>query len=292
LLRWFGTLLALGLLIWLLSSQGWENILTAFRQIDLWRFILALVLTLISRLAVTGRWFALLRGAQVKASFGLVARITFAGLFANNFLPSTIGGDVVRLGGALRMGLNRGVSLASLIVDRLVGMVGMAMALPGLLIVLPAVQMSTSVAVVAGGKDLLQRGWHRLREVLSLWIRNPGSLVGALGFTWIHMLCTFGSVWLILTGMGQQISSVAVGGLWSLVYFITLLPVSVNGMGTQELAISLLYTRLGGVSVESALVLALLMRVLPMLASLPGAFFVPQMIAGEKDKADLDVGNG
>jgi uncharacterized membrane protein YbhN (UPF0104 family) len=280
-LRWLGTLLAIGLLIWLLSSQGWEKIVAAFQQIAGWRLALALGLMLLSRLAVAARWYVLLRGVDEKISFGLTVRITFAGLFASNFLPTTIGGDVVRLGGALRFGINRAVGLTSLVVDRLVGMAGMAMALPGVLWVNAGVPASALASITLPFGDFVRRGLRRLWDVSALWIKRPTWLLTALALTWVHMLATFAVADLILVGMGQRISFVLIGGLWSLVYFITLLPVSVNGMGTQELAISLLFTRLGGVSVESALVLALLMRVLPMLASLPGALFVPGMIAGD-----------
>lgn len=285
LLRWLGTLLALGLLIWLLGSQGWGNILAVFRKIAGWRLALVLGVTLFSRLAVAARWYVLLRGAKQQVPYGLVTRITFAGFFANNFLPSTIGGDVVRLGGALRFGMSRAVSLASLIVDRLVGMIGMALALPGLVAAFAEPRWQASIAITLPGWDIVRRGIQRLSDALGLWIKSPRSLLAALACTWVHMLCTFIAVDLILAGMGQSLSFGLIAGLWSLVYFITLLPISVNGMGTQELAISLLFTRLGGISAESALVMALLMRVLPMLASLPGALFVPGMIAGDA-KAD------
>jgi hypothetical protein len=112
------------------------------------------------------------------------------------------------------------------------------------------------------------------------------SLLLALGFTLMHMLCTFGSVTLFLGGMNQTASFWLLGGLWSIGYFITLLPISINGMGTQELAITFLYTRFAGITVDSALALALLMRALPMLVSLPGALFVPEMIAGNQKKAN------
>jgi uncharacterized membrane protein YbhN (UPF0104 family) len=290
--RLFGTILAVGLLIYLLAQQGWGDIATAFRQISWWRLALALGLTLISRFAVAARWHALLRGTGVTISYGQTARITFAGFFGNNFLPTTIGGDVIRLGGALRLGFDRAISLASLVVDRLVGMAGMAMALP---FVIPAffgktLRVSETLSVcsfLSFGKSLWDRILHllhRLLEALSLWLKKPRSLLLALAFTWIHMACTFGSVWLILGGMGQNISFGLIGGLWSMGYFITLLPVSINGMGIQELSITGLYTHFGGVSTESGLILALLMRVLPMFASLPGALFVPEMLTGVKNQ--------
>lgn len=293
-LRWLGMLLAVGLLIWLLTTEGWGDIFTTFRQVALWRVGLVVLLTLISRLAVAGRWHALLRGAHIKTSYIQTLRITFAGLFASNFLPTTIGGDIVRLGGGIRLGYDRAIVLASLVVDRLVGMTGMALAVPLALLGIPA------SALIKGKIDALtglllvgtwrEQPWTRrlgaalrhLGEALNRWIRHPMSLLLALLFTLIHMLCTFGSVALFLGGMNQAASFWLIGGLWSIGYFITLLPISINGMGTQELAITFLYTRYAGISMASALALALLMRALPMLASLPGVLFVPEMIAGNR----------
>jgi uncharacterized membrane protein YbhN (UPF0104 family) len=296
-LRWLGTLLAVALLIWLVTKEGWGDILMAFQQAALWRLGLIMLLTLISRLAVAGRWHALLRGAGIQTTYLQTARITFAGLFASNFLPTTIGGDVVRLGGAIRMGYDRAIVLASLVVDRLVGMTGMALAAPFALLGTPASAFFQGMVRVLPGL-LLAGAWHnhpliqklraalrRLFDVLAQWFRHPVSLFLALIFTFIHMLCTFSSVALFLAGMDQVVSFGLIGGLWSIAYFITLLPISVNGMGTQELAITFLYTRYAGISTDSALALALLMRVMPMLASLPGVLFVPEIIAGNRKKA-------
>jgi len=296
-LRWLGTLLAVTLLIWLVTKEGWGDILVVFQRVALWRLGLVVLLTLISRLAVAGRWHALLRGAGIQNTYLQTARITFAGLFASNFLPTTIGGDIVRLGGAIRMGYDRAIVLASLIVDRLVGMTGMALAAPLTLFGTPAPALNQGLVSTLPGL-LLASAWHNhpwiqklrtalrsLSEALARWFRHPISLLLALFFTFIHMLCTFSSVALFLGGMDQVVSFWLIGGLWSLGYFITLLPISVNGMGTQELAITFLYTRYAGVSTESALALALLMRVMPMLASLPGVFFVPDIIAGNRKKA-------
>jgi hypothetical protein len=73
-----------------------------------------------------------------------------------------------------------------------------------------------------------------------------------------------------------------VAGLWSISYFVTLLPVSINGLGVQELSISFLFVNYANVSVHSALVLAILMRALPLLSSLPGAFLAPALLESEK----------
>jgi uncharacterized membrane protein YbhN (UPF0104 family) len=261
LLRWLGTLLAVALLVYLLAQQGWDEILSAIRQIAGWRFVAALLLMVVSRLAVAGRWHVLMRSARTGISFGQSLRITLAGLFASNFLPTTIGGDVVRLGAAIRLGYDRAVSIASLVADRLVGMAGMAMALPfGIPAFLgwlnsvggPAASASLpSILAVPWLGALWERlrcGIRRLLEALQLWLRQPRALLGALGCTWIHMLCTFAQVWLLLGGMDESISFWAIAGLWSATYFVTLLPISINGMGVQELSMTFFYTTLGGIS--------------------------------------------
>jgi hypothetical protein len=97
-LRTVGTLISLVLLIDLLYQQGWEQIMVVIRQIPPWRLILALGLMIISRFAVAARWHTLLRSADAPGndpiSFRQTLRITFAGLFASNFLPTTVGGDL------------------------------------------------------------------------------------------------------------------------------------------------------------------------------------------------------
>mgnify|MGYP001032688986 FL=1 len=279
------------MLLYLLIEQGWTEVGDAIRRIAWWRFALALALMGISRLAVAGRWQVLIQSAGLNLTARQSAQITFAGLFAANFLPTTIGGDVFRLAWLIRLGCDRAMSLASLVADRLVGMAGMAMALPfGIPGYWHYFQQADQTAAAPG---MLAVPWlrtmqeklfaftRRLLQTMQVWLHHPLALLAALAFTWVHMLCTFGMVWLLLIGMGEQISFWLVMGLWSATYFVTLLPISVNGMGVQELAMTFFYANIGGISPSSGLSLALLTRLIQMLASLPGALFLPQILAGK-----------
>jgi uncharacterized membrane protein YbhN (UPF0104 family) len=258
------------------------------RQIAWWRFILALIFVIISRMAVSGRWHVLMRSAGTGITVPQSMRLTFAMLFASNFLPTTIGGDVFRLAGAIRLGFDQAISVASLVVDRLVGMTGMAMALPfGIPAYIEYFNNSTAASSLTipwyrSFANKFQKFLQELSSALGIWLHKPRSLLGALSFTWIHMLCTFAAVWVLLTGMGEDISFWLVMGLWSASYYVTLLPISINGMGVQELALTYFYVTMGGISPSSGLTMALLMRILQMLASLPGALFIPDIMAGRK----------
>lgn len=288
-LRWAGTTAALGLLIYLLSQQGWGEFARAIQSIPVWALLAAFACLFGSRLTTIGRWLALLRAANVPIGVWDAFKLVFAGLFSSNFLPTTIGGDVVRLAGAVQLRLDAGIITASLIVDRLVGMAGMATLLP---LDLPRVlreglpALSVHDAALSSGLPVFTRRlWGKLLSFVDkiwqsvvLWVHRPLGLLHALAWTYAHMACVFGAVWFLLHGMGETITFWKIGGLWVLAYFITLLPVSINGLGLQELSIAVLYTTFGGVSEQAGLALAVLMRMLYMLASLPGVFFLPGLL--------------
>jgi uncharacterized membrane protein YbhN (UPF0104 family) len=300
LLRIFGTLLALILLVILLSQQGWNEIITAVKEIPLWRISLAVGLMIVSRLSVVARWHVLLRTTEARLPFTQSLRITFAGLFATNFLPTTIGGDVVRLAGALQQNLDSALITASLIVDRLVGLMGMTMAVPLGLPRLMAVRTNTYLPwqdfdILAAwtinfpfrklwksARNKAAEFLHQMADALAVWLKSPHSLLLALAFSWLHMVCIFVIIQQFLVGMGENMSIWLVGGLYSLVYLVTLLPISVNGLGVQEVSMTFFLSSLGGVSVNSSLAAALLFRTLMMLASTPGAFFLPDMLDKKK----------
>ncbi len=295
-LRWVGTLLSVGVLIYLLASQGWREIGQALAKLSLWRVSLALLLMFGSRLAVTLRWHVLLRSAGVCIPFSRSLRLTFSGLFASNVLPTTIGGDVFRLAGAVQTKLDAATITASLIADRLIGMAGMAMALP---FGVPAWlelrqewfswQRLTFAGLALGVTSPFNRIFERmvcfLRETLQtlgIWRKRRRALIISLGWTWVHMLCLFGSLALLFEGLGEPLALWKIGGLWSLVYFVTLIPISINGYGLQEISLTVIFSTAGGISQAAGLTVALLIRLLTMLASLPGAFFVPSILSGEE----------
>ena len=286
------------LLLVLLASEDWSQVRRLVAGIGMGRLILALAATLASRLAVAGRWHALLRGAQASVPRRATIEITFAGLFATNFLPTTVGGDLVRLAGAFQLEVDRAVAAASLIVDRLVGMAGMALALPLALaegLAEPGVGrwLGPGVLLACAWKapDWLRRPASAVRSVLrrvwqafSLWRRNPASLAMAFAWTLTHMALLFGTILLLLDGMGAPSTFLRVAGAWSVVYFITLFPISLNGLGVQEVALTFIFPRVLGLPTDVVLVLAVSVRLLQMLASLPGAFFLGRLLPGVRSE--------
>lgn len=278
LIRLAGTLLAVALIVLLVKEQGADEITTALKQISPSQIVLALVFVFISRISIIARWHILLRATEMKISFRDALALSFAGLFANNFLPTTIGGDVVRLAGIMRMGYDRAVCLASIAVDRLVGMLGMASVAPlglvpswGLLFGAGEMQI---LGIGAFPKRLL--GFiKRTLQTFTIWFRKPTALFISLLYTFGHMFFTFAALYVIIEGTGSHVPFWMVAGLYSLVYFVTLLPISINGYGVQELSLTFLFIQVGGLSAGVSLTIAVLIRAMFVAASLPGAAYLP-----------------
>ncbi len=72
--------------------------------------------------------------------------------------------------------------------------------------------------------------------------------------------------------------------MYTLTYFVTLIPISINGLGVQELSMTFLLIQLGGLTSSESATIALLTRVLFILTSLPGAFFLPSILAAMNEK--------
>lgn len=296
-LRLTGSLLTVGALFFLLQRQGWDEIAKAATQVTASQLGVAVALLLFSRIFIVGRWYVLLRTGGVKISLLHSAELTFTGLFASNFLPTTIGGDIVRLAGIMKLGYDRAICLASLAADRLIGMFGMAMVLP--LGLIPIWQLDLRHTVLSSNtvqfaflsiwSERIWRFIKRLFKALSLWLKQPKALFMALALSWGHMLCTFAALYMLIHGLGAQTSLWMVAGLWSVIYFVTLIPVSINGYGVQELSMTYLFSYVGGLTMSSSLILAILIRIVIMLASLPGAIFIPSIMAATKDMSDEEL---
>ena len=283
--RAFGSILALTLLVILLQEKGDGETFSALRRVSFGYFLLALVALLTSRLFAVLRWHVLLRAAGVDLAFSRSVMLTFTGNFSSNFMPTTIGGDVVRLTGAMQMGYDRAICVASLVADRLIGMAGMAFALPfGLG---PFFSLTDGLSQSVAFSALIQKGVDFVRRTfdsLSIWLKKPSSMLGSLLATFGNQIFIYLMVYLLLQGIDHHLSFWLVAGMYTLSYFVTLIPISINGLGVQELSMTFLLTRLGGLSPSESATVAVLVRAIFILTSLPGAFFLPSILAAMNEK--------
>ncbi len=285
--RWFwvkaiGTLLAIGLLGWLLARQDWGALFKALQRLSPQVLAAALGLYWLGLLVNGWRWHTLLHGVGIPVPFGKTVRLTLAGAFASNFLPSTIGGDALRVTGILDFTDTR-TALASVVADRLVNVLAMYSFLPltwetfGTL--LPALGQEGRRAVACSVVFPRQIwAWvQRFVQALGAWARAPRTLLAGLAISWLSLLPPFTATWLLARALGIPVAWYEVAGATVISYTAALLPVSLNGYGVREVTMVGLYTLLGA-DAGQAVTLALVTRFLMMLSTVSGAPWVGEAV--------------
>src|SRR5210317_1924888 len=117
-------LLSVTLLFLLLNNVGFKEVLGTLVNIDLAWYMLAFAIFLLNIVIRSYRWTILLHSLNSRLPFRRLLYLCFVGFFANNFIPTGFGGDVVKVV-SLRQRYGRGTeALSSVIMDRLTGLLG------------------------------------------------------------------------------------------------------------------------------------------------------------------------
>jgi len=299
-IRFAGTILSIVLLIWLLQKQNWQTIWTGMKSVSWDMILISLGLVLLRHIWHTVRWSFLLAGQNIRVPIFKLLRISFGGLFASNFLPGMIGGDVVRAAGILPLATGKKVAaLTSLLMDRLLGFLSMLLVFPfsfpfladfwkvfsreiGLGGIGARIQASAFLGIgINRILDKLKDVFGKVWAAVKLWIHKPVHLIFAFLFSMLGVISYSVAVWLIAQQLSIQVSLIDVFGATSVSYLLTLIPVSINGLGLRELIILGVYTQFGATP-EQATALALTTRVIILCASLPGALTLSRVLEGKK----------
>lgn len=289
-LRLIGTVLSIVLLIWLLTRQDWNAILSAVGELSWWQVFLSILLIMIRHVFNSWRWLILLRAQQIMVPFREALKLVFAGLFVSNFLPSMVGGDVVRIAAIVNRTENRVAGAASVVVDRLIGALGMLVALPfGFPLISSLFGLEIEAMGVVGSlgsrlSGFIRSSMERLGKALKIWAKQPERLFLAMLANWAGMFVNFIAIWILAIGLKMGVSLGEVVGISALTYYLTIIPLSINGYGIRELAIVGLYTQLG-TTAEQASALALLSRSVFLFVSLFGAIWAGKLIQARSDQS-------
>src|SRR5512137_2710131 len=133
-LRWLAGLLVLGLLLHFLPLAPLR---AALARVPLARFAVILIGYLLAHSIGVAKWRMVVNSAGAELDLATSARCYAGGLFGTLFLPSIIGGDVVRLAVGLRRSPRPAAVLAGNIVDRFLDVAAQATLVMIGLILLP-----------------------------------------------------------------------------------------------------------------------------------------------------------
>jgi uncharacterized protein (TIRG00374 family) len=270
-------------------------------------FIGALVLTFVGFVLSAWRWQRVLAVFDVHVPLRTLLGFYLAGQFVGNVLPSTIGGDVVRVSRASKSTGGSDVAFASVAIERLTGFVALPLLTvigilirPSLLDV-PRAWISILIAgvtvaalcvilVVAGSPRLAGRfakhqNWMRFIGAVHIGVdrirREPARALSVIVAAVSYQASVVAAVWCAVHALGVSVPDAAVLAFVPAVAMAQVLPISVSGLGVREGLLVLLLHPLG-VPAGKAIGVGLLWYGMTLLVSLLGA---PLFAIGNRHRA-------
>jgi len=133
-----------------------KGVAAHFMKVDVGTLVLVVAIALGIALLHTLRWMAVIDATGHRLTFKTALRLVLIGHFFNQALPSSVGGDAMRVWCAYRAGLVLSIAVKTVVVDRLLSLVSLlvlaAIGLPWLLDVVidPVARWALSSVVLAG----------------------------------------------------------------------------------------------------------------------------------------------
>jgi hypothetical protein len=251
------TLVLLTLLVWQIDIAA---TLRALRESDRLWLLLAVASTALMVLTSVRKWACLVRDLRLPVSTTALARFYLVGVFASSFLPGIVGGDVVRWQLTARRTARSVESAATILADRAIGVAAMvtcalvAMAieprlatLPVLVLVLGTVAALVGVTGLAVYRPLaVGAAWHTRRSPLRRILRplyrlhrefrrfSRPALLGSFGCALLFYLSASLTFWLVLRSLGTGLGFGEAFATQVVTNLLTLLPISVGGLGLVQ----------------------------------------------------------
>ena len=298
--RWFPALRVVASAVMLgvlLSRLNFDSVVPDWDASKAGWLLGALTFTVLGIVLSAVRWQRVLAAMELPAKLRTLLSAYLAGQFVSNFLPSTIGGDALRVTRLSAANGEAPATFASVVLDRMSGwlilpllcLVGLAIN-PTLIhlgrasrvaISISLITLAGLVAVVAvaahprlGGRLAHRSSWLRFAGAVHLGLErlrhHPGAAMSVLITGFGYQLAVISAAILGARALGISIGPTALLAFFPAVAILQVLPLTIGGLGVREGAFVLFLQPLG-VHTSQAIALGLLVYLLHLVASLLGA---------------------
>ncbi len=294
---------SVALLALLFSGIDTATLWASARQASIAWLTLALAVYFATVLVSVWRWSLLLEAQHVPMPARRLLGSYLVALFFNNFLPSNIGGDVVRIGATAKAAGSKTLATTVVLIDRAMGVVALVLvaacgatmavsatsrgALPiwpswlwtgflvGVVAAAFALASPASIGRLLKPLTVLHPEWvgERIENItgsLTRFKRHPGALLSCFSGAAFVQIATVAFYASVAYALKVRISVWDLAVLVPVSAVVQMLPVSLNGFGVREATFTFYFSRIG-LPRESALLLSLCATALIMLFSLSGA---------------------
>jgi glycosyltransferase 2 family protein len=290
------------LLMVLFSRIDVASLWATARKASLPWLLVALLIHVGTVIVATWRWHLLLAAQGVRVTTRRLFGSYLVASFFNNFLPSNIGGDVIRIRDTARHAGSKTLATMVILVDRGFGLMALVLIAalgataagrvhPAALPIWPvwlwagfllcAAASAPAVFAPDGFGRLLQPltvfhpEWvgeriDTLTGALSRFREQPAALAGCFGGAIVVQAAMVVFYYVVAYGLHLNLAFTDIAVIVPISMVVQMLPVSVNGFGVREATFSFYFQRIGQ-PIESALLMSLVGQMLVILFSLSGA---------------------
>ena len=258
---------------------------------------LALLLTIAGIVLSAWRWQRVVHAFDQQVGLSTLTGYTLAGQFVGNVLPSTIGGDVVRIS---RLGArinSTETAFASVAIERLTGFI----ALPALVVIgfiakpslidaphslaaltIAALTVAALAAILTAaahprmaGRFADNQSWTRFIGAVHVGVdrlrRQPRETFGVVGTAVVYQVSVVATVLCIVRTLELPVPTAAVIAFVPAVAMAQVIPISIGGLGVREGMLVLFLHSAFGVKNNQAIAVGLLWYACVLVASMLGA---------------------
>lgn len=303
-----------GILIYLIITRfSVGAIVQNIRQVDTTLFLQVAVAYGLANVFVVVRWYLIMRSMEMKIHFFTVVKSYLVGIFFNLFLPTSIGGDVVKayyisrkvptnrmektlfsvffdryLGFLVMLGVGSGCSLfleaelAGVSLSPLLFALLLILFTGSVVLVVYAERIDQVVERVHVIKKRFSHSFQRIAMIVNVTTWDKKLLMGILicGVANLLMLCFMHYIFIERIGKVSAFLPLLV--FVPVVIVVTMVPISINGIGVRELSYVTLFTTLK-IDPSISIAMSLFFYSIMFLFSLPGGIVSLEMIASKKE---------
>lgn len=257
--------LRIGVSVVLLALVGWKTDWTTigdkFANLNLAYWLAAVLVLVLAQLVSAKRWQLFARELRFERTLGQYSAYYFIGMYFNLLLPTSVGGDVMRVWYLNANSGRKMAALASVFLERVNGLlVLIALACVGALCSPVPLEWWIHVAVwsIAGcavvgmalSPFLRHLTWLPLQRreqvrTMHALLYVPKVLAGGTALSILVQVFSVATLWCVGVSLGLDIPIAYYCILGPMVSLLTLLPISVNGMGVREFGTYLFLAELG-----------------------------------------------
>jgi uncharacterized protein (TIRG00374 family) len=259
-----GTIVSAVLLALLLWFTDPIEIWRTLEQADPRWVAAAIIVNMVTVPVMALRWQLLLSAKRLHVPLAWLTRTYFVALFLGQFLPAAVGGDAVRAVELGRRTHDAPEAVASVLIDRLVGvvsLVGLAVlayaagghSAGGPEVVVAETVFGLSALIVlgllfsarlrgaaarflepraAGGRQLA--AGQRFYEALHGYRNHRATLAVVCALALAVQIARVGTIWMLVKGLGLDVPLVEIYAVGPVLFAALILPVSLNWIGVRE----------------------------------------------------------